>query len=739
MATKHETSNISLIQAVETLSSIADMDVGHEVGIEQEHAFMVQDKRITYKTVHWINRKNAGETIELVKDIFKVILTYLRTFYNKEYRSVKDEQTIEGIKTIMVLVGEAAKKLDKFTSLFDKHNRQSVVQLKEYKQLQDFYLGKIARKIDEGLLGQWLLALTKRSLISKSSIKLSAEKPVETKHIFVDLDAVKKDSEYELFFLRKEDGTRFYNPRLIRNIKLVCDFGDYFGKTKKNINPVEDIEIWRDHCYHSYALSILHSLGNYLNRFYREALRFRDKEIVELLNKALIALMLSANPHNQLRNIPLKSCADYFSDFQIYLKRVLDSVDYHKLITYPPKGSNQLGTLLLDLTHALCMGLFQYLQTYSDLLPHISNVIANAKESQSQEHEKAAKQSGFLWNQLSCDFAAMQKYFKSHSYGPLLKVLEILQSGEHLLFDPIHQGNLPNQQYFLLINDTKIWHTRLPSPTTQEFIHKASIVNEFKGLIRACFKDNIFRKILLINFQDRTSWREHSRCQALEELLNIEGFSKHLSLVTLPKDTEFYHQIAPYQQDNHADVFIRHLKDHLADTSTGFYFPEEIKKELFPSFIDGVIHSIHQVFFSGKNILLREHRLDFIEIFYLFLELKLVELIKPDAFSFICKDGIDIAPAASAQLYLFMKLLSNEPFSEADKNQLRMTLYSPAIMLRERILLPERFNRMISTVKAIESVQDQAGRENFHQIISDAFGEYYRSPILHSQVMNPSR
>ena len=47
----------------------------------------------------------------------------------------------------MVLVGEAAKKLDKYTKFL--HQNQRVTDFKEYKQLQEFYRQKLLVKIDE--------------------------------------------------------------------------------------------------------------------------------------------------------------------------------------------------------------------------------------------------------------------------------------------------------------------------------------------------------------------------------------------------------------------------------------------------------------------------------------------------------------------------------------------------------------------------------------------------------------
>ena len=238
----------------------------------------------------------------------------------------------------------------------------------------------------------------------------------------------------------------------------------------------------------------------------------------------------------------------------------------------------------------------------------------------------------------------------------------------------------------------------------------------------------------MISLQDRTSWREHFRCVALEDLQSLDEFKNHLTVITLTKDTEFYHQLAPYHQDNHAEIFIEHLKEHLADVNSGFYFPDSIRKALFPHFINGVIEAVHRIFFSNKNILLREHRMDFIEIFYLFLQLKLIELVKPDSFSLTCKDGVDIGAAANAQLFAFLKLINKEKFTEADHACMNQILYGPSVFVRGRVVQPERFNRMLNAIRTMESIKDQLGESHFAMIIQEAFGDFYKSDILKSRL-----
>lgn len=729
-------SNISLIEAVETLSSIADLEVDRDIGVAEKHDIVVQDEKVTYRTVHWLQKKDAGETINGVREIFRVILNYLRNFYKNEYTYVTNEHAIEGIKTIMVLVGEAAKKLDKYTTLFQQNRAKSVTELKEYKKLQEFYFSKIARKIDEGILGKWILGLTQKLTPSESQMKLIGRKSNQTKHIFVDLESVKKDTEYELFCMRKEDGTRFFSPRLIRNIKLVSDFGVYFGETIAD-DPLSSLEIWQDRCFNSAAKTLARAVRPQIEMFYHESMKFRDRELIAEINKALMALMLCCNQGNLLRNNPIKSCFQYFVDFQFFLRNALHSREFQKLLAYPPKASSKLAHCVLDTVNALCRGLFIQLQGMQELIPAIQGLIEEAVQTASVEKAAMVENHRLMWDRLNDEYDAMAKLFKRHPNGPLVKVIDILENGTYNCFDPIGQHNIPNQLFSLYVHEHRITNVRIPSPTYQEFIHKVIVTEEFRTFLRACSKGNELHKHLMINMQDRTSWREHFRSVVLEDLSTHQDFSRVLTVVTLAYDTEFYHQLAPYHRDNQSAVFIKHLKDHLQDESSGFYFPKALKKALFPEFVNEVIDAIHRIFFNDKNVLSRERRLDFIEIFYLFLNLKLIELVKPDSFSLTCKDGVDIGSIASVEMFAFLKLLSEEKLSDVEMEQFHMMLYGPAILFRERLPHPERFNRMVSAMKTIEFVRQEKGYITFSKIVNEVFGRYYKMPIIHAKVACP--
>ncbi len=737
---KHEIQgHLSILDAVETLSSIVDIDFEREVGVANKDEIKEQDEMVTVHTMHWLETEDRQNTIKHIKETIHVVHDYLRDFYDHEYSYVTKPKVMEGVKTIMVLVGEAAKKLDRFTTLFKETKEKSVKNLREYKDLQEFYLTRIARKIDEGILGKWILELTKGSMERrKERAKLKAKPIMSVKHVFIDMESVKNDTEYELFFLRKEDGSRFFNPRLIRNIKLTADFGQKI-RSKKKTDPIEQVNIWQDHMIHTAARNILQSQGNILDRFFHEAKESWRRELASELYKAVVALMMCACPKNLLSNAPTKSCTEYFIDFHHFLRNVYTTREYQRYLVYPPKKSSRMAHILMDLTHGLSRAMFTRVKGYQQLVTVYEKVLENAHGMQSDEHQEAAEKSNTLWSRLAGDYAALSKMMKNHPNGPLVKVLDVLEKGTYHVFDPISQLNLPNVLYSLFMEETRISNIHLPTPTHQGFIHQADVVNEFKGFLRSYMRGQFKRKHLLFNFQDRTSWKEHVRSVSIEQLANQRLFSKYLTVVSLAKDTDFYHQVSPYQDDHQAELFIEHFKENLSDEGCGFVFPSHLVKKLFPKFANQLFEGVHKLFFHERNVLSVKDRLDFIEIFYWLLELKIIEMEQPTSFSMTCKDGIDVGGCESAELFSFLHVINQKSLSDDDYVEFSSMLFMPSIITRERIVLPDRFSRMITALKRVESIQQDLGNKAFAKAFDESIGKLFSSPILKSELVFPKR
>ncbi len=707
---EESSSNLTIVDAVETLSNIADLEPERDVGISHKADLTILGKSVAYRTVHWLQQTDADTTLDVIKNTFRIVLRYLRSFYKEEHGYLTDAATVEGIKTIMVLVGEAAKKLDRFTKIFHGAKASSVTHLKEYKQLQEFYQKRIARKIDEGTLGKWVLALTAPHL-PVSEVTEAPEvgaATLETRKVFVDLDSVKKDVEYELFFLRKDDGTRFFSPALLRNVRLVCDFGDYFGEGKGD-DPLSRSEIWQDWMYQISARSILKAARKEMEAFYRGCAGARSQELVAVVNYTLMSLSMAANPRNLRRNRPVKSCMQYYVDFQVFLRATLTSREYQKLVTYPPRKTNKMAWCLLTIVNSLCEGLYMHSVGYSEMSPVISNLLEKARQVTMSYDEDEEEVGSTWWSKLDFDYQAMGKLMRRHPNGPLYKVLQYLKDDGQHSFDPLVQNNIPNLWYDIQLGERIIGNIRMPSPIRQSVIGKCVVVDEFKAALRSYRENRDPGGHLLFNLSDRTSWLEHSRCEVLERLQDKTDFSHHLRVVTLATSTDFYQQVAPYHDANHADPFMEQLQDQITGEGGGYFFPENVRATLFTSFLPHLIRGIHDVFFGGKNILVRRERLDFIQLVHMFLAIKVIELVKPDTLSFTCKDGVDTGTAFSAMVFACLNLLNGADLDQRNLDYLYVMLYGPALLVRERTMLPDRFHRAVGAIKSIAQVADENG------------------------------
>ena len=243
-----------------------------------------------------------------------------------------------------------------------------------------------------------------------------------------------------------------------------------------------------------------------------------------------------------------------------------------------------------------------------------------------------------VWNQFLIDDEKFRTLLSKFPNGPLLKILDLIREEQEedaiIPFDPIGQENLPSRIYEVQRKGKKIDVLRIPSPTRQSLIHKVEVIDEFRGFLRSLLQESPVGKHLIINLQDRTSWKEYARSRALETLqLNAE-FNNQLIVVTLPKDTDFYHQNNEYLNLNKAEDFLKVFAEQLASPEEcGYFLPSPLKKPDWTRFAEMALPAIHEHFFHNKNALTRRNREDFIEIFYQFFVLKCIDMVEPNSIS----------------------------------------------------------------------------------------------------------
>lgn len=734
--------HIGLVEAVETLTSIADLEVDGPIAVAEKHEVQLQELPIIYRTVHWLHKKNAERVMHVVRDTYKVILSYLKHFYKREHGRLIKHESIEGIKTIMVLVGEAAKKVDKYTRLFAGQGFESVKQTREFRDLVAFYQRKIVPIAVQESLVKWMQGLSFKSVLAPEKPSPAVlPTPREAEHVFIDLDSVKKDGDYELFFIRKPDGLRFFSPKLLRNIKLVCNFESYIGEhideQTLSFEPVQELKVWNDHQFQFIARTILRQNWLVIDRYVKECHKHYNNDLGMMAYRLIIALMLSANQSPALKELS-KTSSEYFKDFIYFLRQILSSTDFQRLVTYPPSDPESLQGQILSMVHELCKELFSGFHTSLDANSFINELIVRGR-SEIQELKSFGESDRLhLATQMMLDYDCMLHAMHHYGHTPLIRTLQLLQSGQNPFFDNILMQNMPGCIFDLFVKSKRVALLRLPCPTAQEYVHKAHCTEEFKAFIRSLTHVDHGKKHLIINLQDRTGWKEFARCHALEELQKNEEFNKSLVVVSMTKGSEFYTQEGSYQDLNTAEEFITALLEHVASENTGCYYPQKLHKVLFESgFAKKLAQVIHELFFSRKNVLSRHARMDFIELFYLFLQLKVIEAVQPSSLSFTCKDGIDTGIVASAEFFLLLKMINDRPISGPEYEYLKLTLYSSAVLIRGRNLLPDQFNRMNGLTKVLETAIEEKGEKEFHRSVQAKLAPLFDSEILSTVIAIP--
>ncbi len=640
-----------MLDAVDRLSNLAELD----------------DEKP--REIKWIDPSNREETREKIQETFHVVSDYLHHLYQKDRTELSDPLAQRGIRAVMQLAKEAALKVGKYTDLF-----KEVVEIPAYDELRKYYASKVQHKIKKGPEKELWEHQIKEGALEAEMRALK------------DLEMVRKDGDYELFYITKHDGTPFWSPHLLKHIRWVGNFDEALLAEEVE-NPLDQIDVILDRDFHLSAKQIDDEGADLLEEFYKEAMQHKQRPFVLALLNAAMALFLAENPKNLAHNTPGKHSLDYLTDFVRYLREAILSEEYNKNLSVSEEILTPFARTCQQLTHTFCGLLYFRSEAHNDILKLIDKFASHRSEG-----------AQLLLPSLESYDKALREKMASLPSGPVLKVLKAFRADEEYEgFDPHLLHNLPHKLFGLSSEGLDVSFLHLPSPTRELVIDKADMYPEFVGYLRYLSP----QKHLLINLQDRTSWKEHTRSIALEKLQLDD-----LLVLTLPKDTDFYHQVHDYADLDDAKAFCHQLEEQvLSGESCGFHFPakfpvEKMAKELIPF--------IHKELFNGKRTLSQAERCDFIELFYQFLILFVIDKVKPTAVSFTCKDGLDTGAAFAASMYGLLRLLSSkEAWTENDRAFFLFSLYGPALLLRHRIIDQSRLQRALSALaKFEEAVKD---------------------------------
>lgn len=670
------------MEAVDNLSIMAELDIpSSPMEIDRDliptTAGELNAQMFLDPARHDENRKRARET-------FRVIHEYLEHLYEKDKGHLKDPEVERGIQALMILAGEAAQKMDIYSK--GASGEEHVSRFEEFQDLKQFYKQKILKRFRGDVEGEEGIDQEGES-DERETLKIQ-------KQGLKDLEMVRHDNDYELFYIRKENGHPYFTSALLRHLRLIGEF-DEVALGLEDENPFLKVRAIEDRNAQHAAQEILRRVVIDLDEFYREALRHKENEFVVELNKAVMALMLAANARNLMSGESPKICLSYFKDFLAFTRAALRTKSYEEAATNQDASSFLHSAV--ELVHGVISALFLHKERRKEMVDWIHHLIARS------EYKEVG--AGSPWSELSHIDGHLRTYLKRYPNGPLMKTLDTFREDEARWgFDPFEQEDVPSELYAFVAEDLHISVLRLPAPIHQEVIHEAEVVEEMRAFLRSLQAGAQGQLHLLFNLQDRTSWKEHARCIALEGLQNTPEFSKNLTVITFNKSSDFYLQKGDYQNLNEAELFLSTFYQQIESREAcGFHFPALPEAGEINAFTKEALEMIHEQFFSGRKTLLRKERLDFIEIFTQLFFMKMILLVKPDSISFTCKDAIDLGEAQAATFFAFLQRMgSSEAISAEEKDFLLWLLYAPALTLRERLIDPFRFARLVSTMNHID-------------------------------------
>ncbi|NBO23930.1 MAG: hypothetical protein EBU93_01630 [Chlamydiae bacterium] len=659
--------DLSVLEAVDNLSSMAEIDL--EEGKNNRQVLLEKLK----ERANWISYESKKQTDEKIKETFSTIHHYLEYMQKQPKAQEKKNHFQNGVQAIKGLMQEAIYKIDGLKKiLHPKEKMTSIQNFEEVQQLnqfiQDFekfyYDPKVAE--EEMDLPGSLYAYDPKELIK-------------------DYTVLKNDTDYELLFIRREDNLPFFSQEALAHAKMICDFDLSYIDFAQD-NPLAMMKIVQDDEACTVAQEIYEKIKEEMTLFLKAYKSHQEDSISSLLFRALIALTAAKNPENLMKTDRKKSCLAYFKDFHTYLEMVTS----HQLIS----------KLDEDPYHEKVKKVIQKMNGWFFLhsMDHPKGVEV-IKELLHKGQLKPMKRHS-IWSWFLDSYHILEEKLKKYPNAPVFKLIEQYENGDFDRgFDSIYQGNTPSSILTFILNDKPIQLLYLPSPTLQSKVNKANIISEFDAFLNL----NPSKKLILFNLQDR-QFAAKARTHEIEKApLN----HPNLKVVSLSKDTHFYHQQQEYFDLDEAASFMKALYDQVQGAPvSGLHFPSSINIENLKHFSQAIIPWIHEHLFAKNKTLTRKNRLDFIEIFYGFLIFEIIQISKVDYVSFTCKDALDIGSLNNLQFFSLLQFFINPQaeLKEADHDSLVKIALVPAFIQRGRLAAFSRIERMISALSTFDEI-----------------------------------
>ena len=767
---------IEIQDAIMNLESIIniDLEAPGPIGILKKTRIITNEAEFPEGHIEWLDAEGSEVLLEVLDESFRSVHQYLKYLAQSKEIDWENERGLRVIGSTVALAAEAAHKMEKYLELRLGRPKAKISERSEFLEMKNYYhqffsnsvdvpakllkhsqeaknraaenelidafaeknwdkeQARFEIKVESELPPRESRKVTTRPefkamhdyYVQQFAAQVAEQEPQEASDLALkDMQEIRLDKDYELFYIRREDGMPFYEVEVLRNMRLICDFEGDVGFEE---DPLLKIRAIQDRDAAAAAGQILGDCDFLIADFYKVAKKIPKDDLVAALSRVCLSLFLAHNPRNLLQNGTGKTSLQYFEDFHHFLREAFQSSEYQKLLAYPPEKEDTQALTLLQLVHGISKSFFR---RSSGVKTEVVAMIHRTARKGASFEKKATKeiQAHSVWSEFLLEDEAYRTLLAKFPSGPLLKVLDFIRDEEEesVPFDSIEQGNYPMQLFEASSGEQRIEFLHLPSPTKQSLINRADVLDEFRGMLRAYGSSKKGEKHLMIGLQDRTSWKDLARCTAIEGLQKNAEFNRVFFVATVPKHSQFYFQSGKYLHKDNAKEFMELMRQQYhsleeAGIETGFSLSSTFKAADLSQFAEAIIPFIHQYFFNQQKSLSRLEREEFIEIFDLFYYLKLIDHHQPTSVSFTCKDAIDTGATQTAAFYAFLKLLNDDFTTKEAKDRFRSLLYAPALLVRERAVNQECLNRTLSALQRVEtslleqSKKIRAGMDSFY-------------------------
>ena len=182
---------LSIEEAIDNLSTILEIDPSatSAMGLVEDRKIVIGEEDFTSDVILWLGPDSMDTILDVLKESYIAIYEYLEKLYWNKDTDWESEKNRKGIEAMMYLVGEASHKMQKYLEIVHITDpRRNILHSPEYQKLQDFYVDKIEKKIQK----------IAQNDEEDNLLPLNVEN-----ESFVDMEAIKQDQEYELFYMQK--------------------------------------------------------------------------------------------------------------------------------------------------------------------------------------------------------------------------------------------------------------------------------------------------------------------------------------------------------------------------------------------------------------------------------------------------------------------------------------------------------------------------------------------------------